>query len=81
MIRKIRVDELNNYIGKEIVFHGFIDAIRDKKWVMFVILRDVSGKVQMTIEKSDENNAKLLEIMNNTSVESTVNVTCLVQLN
>ncbi len=81
MIRKIRVDELNNYIGKEIVFHGFIDAIRDKKWVMFVILRDVSGKVQMTIEKSDENNAKLLEIMSNTSVESVVKVTCTVQAN
>ena len=81
MIRKIRVDELNNYIGKEIVFSGFVDAIRDKKWVMFVILRDSSGKVQMTIEKSDENNQELLNIMNNTSVESTVNVTCLVQAN
>ena len=81
MIRKIRVNELKNYIGKEIVFSGFIDAIRDKKWVMFVILRDSVGKVQMTIEKSDENNAPLLEIMNNTSVESTVKVTCLVQAN
>ena len=81
MIRKIRVNELNNYIGKEIVFSGFIDAIRDKKWVMFVILRDSVGKVQMTIEKSDENNAKLLEIMNNTSVESTVKVTCKVMAN
>ena len=81
MIRKIRVDELNNYIGKEIEFSGFVDAIRDKKWVMFVILRDSSGKVQMTIEKSDENNQELLEIMNNTSVESTVKVTCLVSKN
>ena len=81
MIRKIRVNELENYIDKEIVFSGFIDAIRDKKWVMFVILRDSVGKVQMTIEKSDENNAKLLEIMNNTSVESTVKVTCRVMKN
>ena len=81
MIRKIRVDELNNYIGKEIVFSGFVDAIRDKKWVMFVILRDSVGKVQMTIEKSDENNAKLLDIMNNVTVESTVKVTCMVMAN
>ena len=81
MIRKIRVNELNNYIGKEIVFSGFIDAIRDKKWVMFVILRDSVGKVQMTIEKSDENNQKLLEIMNNATVESTVKVTCMVMAN
>ena len=81
MIRKIRVNELKNYVGKEIVFSGFVDAIRDKKWVMFVILRDSVGKVQMTIEKSDENNQKLLNIMNNTSVESTVKVTCLVSEN
>ena len=81
MIRKIRVNELENYIDKEIIFSGFVDAIRDKKWVMFVILRDSVGKVQMTIEKSDENNAKLLEIMNNTSVESTVKVTCKVMAN
>lgn len=81
MIRKIRVNELENYIDKEIVFSGVVDAIRDKKWVMFVILRDCSGKVQMTIEKSDENNAGLLEIMNNTTVESTVRVTCKVVKN
>ncbi len=81
MIRKIRVNELKNYVGKEIVFSGFVDAIRDKKWVMFVILRDSVGKVQMTIEKSDENNQELLNIMNNTSVESTVKVTCLVSEN
>ena len=53
---KVNVNELKNYVGEEIVFSGFIDAIRDKKWVMFVILRDATGKVQMTIEKSDENN-------------------------
>ena len=81
MIRKIRVNELENYIDKEIVFSGFVDTVRDKKWVMFVILRDAVGKVQMTIEKSDENNAGLLEIMNNTSVESTVRVTCKVVKN
>ena len=81
MIRKIRVNELKDYIGKEISFSGYVDAIRDKKWVMFVILRDSVGKVQMTIEKSDENNQKLLDIMNNTTVESTVKVTCMVMAN
>ena len=72
---KINVDELNNYIDQEITFSGFVDAIRDKKWVMFVILRDNTGKVQMTIEKSEENNQKLLDIMANITVESTVKVT------
>ena len=72
---KISVNELVKYIGQEIVFKGFIDAIRDKKWVMFVILRDATGKVQLTLEKSEESNRKMLELFANTKVESTVKVT------
>lgn len=78
---KINVEELGEHLGKEITFSGFVDAIRDKKWVMFVILRDNTGKLQMTIEKSDENNKELLDIMANTTVESTVKVTGLLQAN
>ena len=56
---KIFVNELEKYVDKEITFSGFVDAVRDKKWVMFVILRDSTGKVQMTIEKSEESNSSL----------------------
>ena len=72
---KINVDELNNYVGQDIVFSGYVDAIRDKKWVMFVILRDNTGKLQMTLEKSEEANKEMLDIMSNLTVESTVKVT------
>ena len=74
-MKKIYVNELNNYIDKEIEFSGFIDTIRDKKWVMFVILRDSTGKLQMTIEKSEEKNKELLDIMSSLTVDSTVKVT------
>lgn len=74
-MKKIYVKELNKYLEQEIEFSGFVDTIRDKKWVMFVILRDNTGKLQMTIEKSDEGNKELLEKMSNISVESTIKVT------
>ena len=74
-MNKIYVNELNKYIDKDVVFSGFVDTIRDKKWVMFVILRDSTGKVQMTIEKSVEENSKLLEIMNNLNKDSVIKVT------
>ena len=80
-MEKIYVNKLNEYLEKEISFSGFVDTIRDKKWVMFVILRDSTGKVQMTIEKSEESNKELLDIMNNLSVESTVKVKCIVKSN
>ena len=81
MKRKINVEELNNYIGNEITFCGFVDAIRDKKWVMFVILRDATGKVQLTLEKSEEKNQSMIELFQGLSVDSTVKVTCNVVAN
>lgn len=80
-MKKVYVKDLQNYLEKEISFSGFVDAIRDKKWVMFVILRDSTGKVQMTIEKSEEKNQALLEIMNNITVESTIKVEGLLKSN
>ena len=80
-MRKIFVDELINYSGKEVQFSGFVDTIRDKKWVMFVILKDHTGKVQMTLEKSDENNSKLLDIMNKVTKDSVIDIKCKVVTN
>lgn len=73
-MKKIYVNKLNNYLDSEISFSGFVDTIRDKKWVMFVILRDSTGKVQMTIEKSEESNKELLDIMSSVTVDSVIKV-------
>lgn len=81
MIKKINAKELKNYIGEEIEFSGFVDTIRDKKWVQFVILRDETGTVQMTIEKSEEKNKDMVELISNLPLESTVKVTCKVMEN
>lgn len=80
-MKKVYVNELKNYLEKEVSFSGFVDTIRDKKWVMFVILRDSTGKVQMTIEKSEEKNKELLEIMSNITVESTIKVNGIIKSN
>ena len=73
-MKKIYVKDLKEYLNQEICFSGFVDTIRDKKWVLFVILRDSTGKVQMTIEKSDEKNQEFLELFKDLHVDSTVNV-------
>lgn len=78
---KIDVKDLKNYADKEIVFDGFVDAIRDIKWVQFVVLRDSTGKVQMTIEKSLEENKEMVELISSLPLESTVRVNCKVVLN
>lgn len=75
-MKKIYVNELSNYYDKEIVFKGFVDNIRDLQWVQFVILKDSTGKVQMTIEKSLEENKEMVELISNLPLESTLSVTC-----
>lgn len=80
-MEKVYVKDLNNYLEKEITFIGFVDTVRDKKWVMFVILRDSTGKIQMTIEKSEEANKELLEIMSNITVDSVIKVKGLLKEN
>ena len=71
----INIEELNNYFEKEITISGFVDNIRKLQWVQFVILRDATGKVQVTIEKSEEQNAEMVEIINTLPLESTVKIT------
>ena len=80
-MKKLYVNELSKHLNEKIIFEGFVDTIRDKKWVMFVILRDSKGKVQMTIEKSEEKNASLLELMSNITVDSVIKVAGLLQEN
>lgn len=70
-MKKILFKDLANYYGQEIELQGFVDKVRDLQYVQFVILRDSSGKVQMTIEKN-EKNKELNEIVTNLTKESTI---------
>ena len=72
---KIYAKELKQHLNEEIEFSGFVDSIRDLQWVQFIILRDSTGKVQVTIEKSEEKNKELVDLVSSLPVESTVKVT------
>ena len=74
-MEKLNINELSKYYDKEVTISGFVDNIRNLQWVQFVILRDATGKVQVTIEKSEEANKEMVEIIDNLPVESTVKIT------
>lgn len=73
-MKKIYFKNLNEYFGQEITIEGFVDNIRNLQYVQFLVIRDTTGKVQVTIEKNEEN-GKLNEIVSNLTIESTVKVT------
>ncbi len=75
------IKELGEHYGEEVVVSGFVDEIRNLKWVQFVVLRDQTGKVQITIEKSEEKNSELVKIIDELTVESTLKVTGVINEN
>ena len=79
-MNRIYIKDLNNHFDKEVEISGYIDNIRNLQYVCFIILRDISGKVQLTIEKNEENSS-LVEIINTLTLESTVKIKGLVKEN
>ena len=73
-MKKIYFKNLSEYYNKSITVEGFADSIRDLPYVQFLIIRDSTGKLQVTIEKNEENKS-LNEIVSNLTAESTVKIT------
>ena len=80
-MKKIFVSELVEHANEKVTMSGFVDTIRDKKWVMFVLLRDSTGKVQLTLEKSEEKNSEMIKLFQNISKDSVVEVQGIVSKN
>lgn len=77
---KMDINKLKEYENEEIIIQGFVDKIRNLQYVQFVILRDSTGKVQITIEKNDENK-ELVELIDNLTLESTLKIIGKVYIN
>lgn len=72
-MKKLYFKDLKNYYNQEVELQGFVDNIRDLQYVQFLILRDATGKIQVTVEKNEEN-THLNEIVSNLTCESTVKI-------
>ena len=64
-IRDIKLGEVNHIAG-------YVENIRNKKWMCFIVLRDVTGKIQVTIEK--EKHPEWEEMLNSITVDSVLRV-------
>lgn len=79
-MKKIEINTLSDHKEEKMTIEGFVDNIRNLQYVQFLILRDTTGKVQVTIEKTEENQ-ELVSIVETLSLESTIKVTGIVSLN
>ena len=58
-MNKILIKDLKDHFNEEIEIGGFVENIRDLQYVQFVILKDSTGKIQLTLEKSEEKNKEM----------------------
>ncbi|MCX6712212.1 MAG: aspartate--tRNA(Asn) ligase [Candidatus Vogelbacteria bacterium] len=75
MINRIKIGELSKHIGEEVSIAGWVDVRRDHGKLIFVDLRDVSGKVQMVILPV---HAEAIEVAQKLRAEWVVRVTGIV---
>ncbi len=57
----------------KVEIQGWIENLRDKKNMQFIVIRDLSGKVQVTVIKAEK--PEIAEIFSHTTLESTVKIT------
>ena len=63
LIKNVKIDEQN-------LLYGFVENIRNKKTMAFIVLRDVTGKIQVTVEKGK--NEELDNIVDQVTLESVI---------
>lgn len=45
------IADIRNNLGKPVLVQGFVENLRDSKYMAFIVLKDISGKIQITVEK------------------------------
>lgn len=65
-IAEVRVGEVNR-------IRGFVENLRNKRTMAFLVIRDVTGKIQVTIEK--ERHPEMADMLDRLTVESVVDIT------
>lgn len=69
MSNRVYIYDTKNHIGNKIKVRGFVENIRNSKTMVFIVLKDITGKVQVTLEKEKQPHiAEILEPVTNDSV-------------
>jgi len=64
---------------EKVLVQGFVDSIRDSKYMAFIVLKDITGRVQVTVEKEDH--PDLCDTIAQITPDSVLSVTGIVKAN
>ena len=71
-MQRIYIKDIRDNLEKSILVQGFVENFRDGKAMCFIVLKDITGKVQITIEK--EGHEELLPALGQITPDSVISV-------
>lgn len=66
------ISDVKNKLNQVIIVRGFVESIRNGKSMTFFVIKDITGKLQITIEK--EKHVNLLESIDTLTLDSVIMV-------
>ena len=49
-VERVYIRDVNQHAGEQVKVQGFVENIRNSKAMAFIVLKDITGKVQVTLE-------------------------------
>ena len=71
-MERVYAQEVGRHIDEVVKVQGFVENIRNSKAMAFIVLKDITGKIQITLEK--EPNPQLAEIVDTITQDSVITV-------
>lgn len=72
-MERVYIGKIKEYTEQEVKLQGFVENFRDGKSMAFIVLKDITGKVQITIEKA--NHPEWNELLAQITPDSVLTVT------
>lgn len=79
MMQRIYIMDAYSHQGESVFIQGFIDNLRDSKYMTFIVLKDITGKIQITIEKVEH--PELEDVIRSLTTDSVISVHGMVNAN
>ena len=72
-MNRCMIKDIKEHLGQKVKVQGFVDNYRDSKAMAFIVLKDISGRLQITVEK--EKLPAVAEAIANLSPDSVISAT------
>jgi aspartyl/asparaginyl-tRNA synthetase len=62
LFERVYVEEAKGMVGETVTLAGWVTRARDLRKIMFIVLRDKSGDIQVTVKKDGSNDFADLDL-------------------